>query len=166
MPSARAFALQRHGDQKYGDGKPYIVHLEAVAENVKKWGWILKIDALVMVDLVNAALLHDVLEDTPTTREELSETFNPQVAELVWRVSNEAGVNRKERHRLTHVKTRVSKLAVFLKLMDRISNVEEFDPRFKKMYRKEHAGFKESLYLAEDDFDEIWDYLKIIVERE
>ena len=74
---ALAFARARHDDQcRRGSDTPYWVHLVRVALELARWGH----DEPV---LGQAALLHDVVEDTPTTVAEVAEGFGPQVAELV-----------------------------------------------------------------------------------
>jgi hypothetical protein len=72
---ARAFAIERHGDQLYGKGLPYQWHLGKVAELADKLGYSELIQA--------AAWLHDTVEDTSTTITEISELFGDQVAEIV-----------------------------------------------------------------------------------
>ena len=72
---AAQFAAEKHGGQKRASGDPYIIHPLAVAEILIQ----LKMDA----DTIAAGLLHDTLEDTETTYEELSERFGATVAELV-----------------------------------------------------------------------------------
>jgi (p)ppGpp synthase/HD superfamily hydrolase len=77
LRQALAFARARHGDQwRRGSETPYWVHLVRVALEVARWGQ----DTPV---LVQAALLHDVVEDTPTTPAEVREGFGPDVASLV-----------------------------------------------------------------------------------
>ena len=75
IEQAFQFALAAHADQKRSSGDPYIVHPVAVAETVAEWG--------MDYEAVMAALLHDVVEDTPVTTIELAEEFSPKVAELV-----------------------------------------------------------------------------------
>lgn len=72
---ALKFAIAAHADQKRATGDPYVIHPIAVAEIVANWG----LDS----EVVAAALLHDVVEDTPVTLAELHEAFGPKVAELV-----------------------------------------------------------------------------------
>ncbi len=72
---AATFAAERHKDQKRASGEPYIIHPLAVAEILIQ----LKMDA----DTVCAGLLHDTLEDTETTYDELAELFGKSVAEMV-----------------------------------------------------------------------------------
>ena len=68
-------SLAAHAGQLRRSGEPYIIHPVAVAETVAEWG----LDH----EAVMAALLHDVVEDTSTTLQELAAEFGPKVAELV-----------------------------------------------------------------------------------
>jgi (p)ppGpp synthase/HD superfamily hydrolase len=143
---AMNFAIAKHGDQKYGGDKPYVYHLNCVFMVLRRFG----------VDneaLLQAAFLHDVIEDTNTTYEEVEATFGNEVAELVEAVTNEEGINRKERHLKTYPKIRAVHNSIILKLADRIANVEETfknkDSRNEKlfaMYVQEHRNFKHELY--------------------
>lgn len=72
---AARFADEAHGNQKRQSGEPYIVHPFAVAEILMS----IRMD----VDTVIAGLLHDTLEDTSVTFEELVERFGKTVADLV-----------------------------------------------------------------------------------
>jgi (p)ppGpp synthase/HD superfamily hydrolase len=77
LRQALAFARARHGEQcRRGSDTPYWVHLVRVGLELARWGE-------TSPALFQAALLHDVLEDTPTTLFELQEGFGPEVAELV-----------------------------------------------------------------------------------
>ena len=69
------YANEKHKDQKRKDGSPYIIHPLAVAEIVAEIG--LDTDAIV------AALLHDCIEDTSASFDEISNLFGRTVAELV-----------------------------------------------------------------------------------
>jgi len=75
IKEAFAFSAQAHASQKRMSGEPYITHPLAVAGAVVEW----RMDA----DAVIAALLHDVLEDTGTSKRELAEKFGREVADLV-----------------------------------------------------------------------------------
>jgi GTP pyrophosphokinase/guanosine-3',5'-bis(diphosphate) 3'-pyrophosphohydrolase len=75
IKAAYAFAARAHANQKRMSGEAYITHPLAVAGAVVEW----RMDA----DAVAAALLHDVLEDTGTTKRELADKFGKEVAELV-----------------------------------------------------------------------------------
>lgn len=75
IQAAYAFSANAHADQKRMSGEAYITHPLAVAGAVVEW----RMDA----DAICAALLHDVLEDTGTSKRELAELFGKEVAELV-----------------------------------------------------------------------------------
>lgn len=145
MTGPRAFAIEAHGDQKYGSA-PYIVHLDAVRDVLVRFGFQDE-------DLLTAALLHDVIEDTPVDADLVEEKFGAEVCGLVVAVTNEPGRNRRERHRLTYPKIRnAGWKAIALKLADRIANVEQSlsdaskgRPKPYEMYRHEHQTFSAAL---------------------
>mgnify|MGYP002707407719 CR=1 FL=1 len=72
---AYEFALKAHGDQKRKSGEPYIIHPLEVAYIITT----LELDD----ESICAALLHDVVEDTDVTREDIEREFGPNVLELV-----------------------------------------------------------------------------------
>ncbi|MDR2678606.1 MAG: bifunctional (p)ppGpp synthetase/guanosine-3',5'-bis(diphosphate) 3'-pyrophosphohydrolase [Zoogloeaceae bacterium] len=75
VKTAVRFADWGHQNDKRQSGEPYIIHPLCVAITVVKW----QVDA----DVLCAALLHDLLEDTDVTKEELAQRFGAPVAELV-----------------------------------------------------------------------------------
>ncbi|EKE84458.1 bifunctional GTP diphosphokinase/guanosine-3',5'-bis pyrophosphate 3'-pyrophosphohydrolase [Idiomarina xiamenensis] len=79
IAAAFSVANDAHIDQKRRSGEPYITHPVAVAG--------LLADMRLDHETIMAALLHDVIEDTETTQEDLAEQFGPTVAELVEGVS-------------------------------------------------------------------------------
>jgi hypothetical protein len=93
---AWTFAEERHAAQRYGD-QPYTVHLEHVRAVLASFGH--------GGALGVAAWLHDTVEDTATTREEIAERFGEDVAALVWAVTG-TGKNRKERNASAYEKIR------------------------------------------------------------
>jgi (p)ppGpp synthase/HD superfamily hydrolase len=77
LARALAFARARHGSQfRRGSDTPYWVHLVRVAMELARWGETSPV-------LLQAALLHDTVEDTETTVGEISTGFGPEVADLV-----------------------------------------------------------------------------------
>jgi (p)ppGpp synthase/HD superfamily hydrolase len=135
---ARAFAVAAHGDQRYGS-EPYVVHLAAVREVLRDFDY--------GGDFALAAWLHDTVEDTEVTVEQLEREFGPRVAALVWAVTG-IGNNRKERSASAYAKMRALPDAVTVKLADRIANSEasaRSSPRLLAMYREELAGFTAAL---------------------
>ncbi len=75
LNKAYIFSVKAHGEQKRHSGDPYYAHPIEVAGILAR----LHLD----VASICTALLHDVLEDTDTTYEELAEEFTPEIAELV-----------------------------------------------------------------------------------
>lgn len=118
---AREFALERHADQQYA-GRPYAYHLERVAQVLTRFGY--EGPAYQM-----AAWLHDVVEDTPTTIDEVRDLFGRSVSDLVWSVTG-IGPNRKTRNADIYRKLGEYVFGIPLKVADRIVNHDAsiFDP--------------------------------------
>lgn len=152
------FAFDKHKDQKYGD-MPYFWHLNCVESVLTSILFNVKNEVI-----LSAALLHDVMEDCNVSKEEITQQFGEQVADLVLRLTDERAPTRKERKALTYPKIRESKDAVMIKLADRIANVHEcLDNENKlKMYQKEHDLFKKALYVK-GEFDFAWEELETLL---
>jgi (p)ppGpp synthase/HD superfamily hydrolase len=91
---AYAFAEHAHRGQRRKDGQAYIAHPVRVARILAELGY--------EEDVLAAALLHDVVEDTPVTLPEIRQAFGPNVAELVGCVSEDpalVGAARKRAYR-------------------------------------------------------------------
>ena len=146
---ARYYATTKHAGQLYGNGLPYTYHLNAVEQVLRRFGFTSE-------DILQAAHLHDVLEDTKTKKRELAEFFEESIVDLVWRVTNEPGPNRAERNKRTYPKIRESQNAIILKLADRIANVE-FGGDMVKKYKEEYPMFREALYT--NKAEEMWAHL-------
>jgi (p)ppGpp synthase/HD superfamily hydrolase len=140
IEAARAFASEAHENQAYGE-LPYTYHLEAVANVLNEYA---PSEAGVYERLMCAAWLHDVIEDTDTTRDHVQAHFGHSVAHLVWACTGE-GENRKERNASIYAKIRQYPLAAIVKLADRIANVEHSAPgsKHRLMYAKEMPAFEE-----------------------
>ncbi|MBN1371907.1 MAG: bifunctional (p)ppGpp synthetase/guanosine-3',5'-bis(diphosphate) 3'-pyrophosphohydrolase [Anaerolineaceae bacterium] len=119
---ALAYAAGQHKDQrrKGGDQTPYINHPIEVAELLYRVGKVRD------VNLLLAAILHDTVEDTSTTPEEIETLFGSQVRNLVMEVSDDKSLPKAERKRLqiVHAPHR-SELAKQLKLADKICNIRD-----------------------------------------
>jgi GTP diphosphokinase / guanosine-3',5'-bis(diphosphate) 3'-diphosphatase len=78
------------------------------------------------VNVIVAALLHDVVEDTDTTNDEIRERYGDVVAGLVAEVTDDKNLRKKERKELQveHAPT-ISAPAKLIKIADKISNVRE-----------------------------------------
>ena len=73
--AAYEYAAKMHETQKRRDGSPYVTHCIATAEIIAEQG----LDE----DSVVAALLHDVIEDTPATHDDVKRLFGSSVADIV-----------------------------------------------------------------------------------
>lgn len=144
---ARAYATQAHQrihhQRKYSK-QPYQVHLDAVATLV----------ASVTDDpeLLAAAWLHDTVEDTPATLDDIEAQFGTQVAELVEEltdVSRPGDGNRVVRKQIDRRHTaQASARAKTVKLADLIDNCKDIvrhDPRFARVYLVEMGALLEVL---------------------
>ena len=80
------FAARAHDGQQRASGEPYLTHVLSVAEIVQHLG----LDH----EAVCAAILHDVVEDTPVTLDEVRESFGPDVARLVDGVTKMGQISR------------------------------------------------------------------------
>jgi hypothetical protein len=147
VANARRFATlahQRIDHRRKYSKQPYDVHLKAVAQIV----------ASVSDDpeMLAAAWLHDVVEDTPATLEELEREFGPGVAGLVKEltdVSRPGDGNRSARKAIdrAHLAT-ASPRAKTIKLADLCDNARDIcaaDPHFARVYLREMAALLEVL---------------------
>ena len=119
---AANFAAFKHRNQrrKDADASPYINHPLALANVLANEAGIS--DPVVIC----AALLHDTVEDTNTTFEELRETFGKAIADIVREVTDDKTLPKKERKRLQVVHARTaSRRAKLVKLADKICNLRD-----------------------------------------
>lgn len=119
---ALAFAAHKHRDQrrKDVDASPYINHPITLANVLSHEAGIS--DA----EVICAALLHDTIEDTDTTPEELEQAFGKTIAAIVMEVTDDKNLPKAVRKQLQidHAST-VSNQAKLVKLADKISNLRD-----------------------------------------
>ena len=119
---ALQFAALKHRDQRRKDemASPYVNHLIAVANLLANVG-----DVTDPVTLMGG-ILHDTLEDTQTTPDELDATFGLAVRQVVQEVTDDKSLPKVERKRLQieHA-PHLSIHARQIKLADKISNVQD-----------------------------------------
>ncbi len=137
-------AHQRIGQQRKYSEQPYHVHLEAVARLVAS----VSDDA----EMIAAAWLHDTVEDTPATLDDIEAEFGPAVAELVKEltdVSKPGDGNRARRKAIDRRHSaQASPRAKTVKLADLIDNCRDItrhDRRFARVYLVEMAALLEVL---------------------
>src|SRR5499427_4976690 len=128
ISEAAELAARRHnGQQRKGRGdEPYLNHLAEVANLLATASD--GADA----ELVAAGWLHDTIEDTETTREELAQKFSWRVASLVVECTDDMSLPKSERRRRQVVDaSHKSPGAKLIKIADKISNIGArmlFDP--------------------------------------
>ena len=122
LQQAVDYARNKHKDQKRKDGSPYIIHPLAVAEVVAEMG----LDE----DAVLGALLHDCIEDTDASHEDIERIFGQTVAELVEGVTkltraNFSSTEQAQMENLRKMFMAMSKdiRVVLIKIADRLHNM-------------------------------------------
>lgn len=119
---AVAFAAHKHRDQRRKDpaASPYINHPIALADVLANDGGIDDEEVLC------AAVLHDTVEDTETTIEELAELFGSRIAAIVDEVTDDKRLAKQERkQRQVEHAPHISTQAKLVKLADKICNVRD-----------------------------------------
>ncbi len=123
---ALAFAAHKHRDQRRKDAEasPYINHPIALANLLVNEGGVTDVEVLC------AALLHDTVEDTATTPEELADAFGARVAGIVAEVTDDQRLPKAERKRLQieHA-AGLTPEAKLVKLADKICNLRDVATR-------------------------------------
>jgi guanosine-3',5'-bis(diphosphate) 3'-pyrophosphohydrolase len=119
---ALAFAAHKHRDQRRKDAEasPYINHPIALADVLVNEGGVTDIDVL------SAALLHDTVEDTATTHEELVDVFGTRIARIVAEVTDDQSLQKADRKRLQIERApNISREAKLVKLADKLVNLRD-----------------------------------------
>jgi guanosine-3',5'-bis(diphosphate) 3'-pyrophosphohydrolase len=139
VSEAAELAARRHaGQQRNGRAnEPYVNHLAEVASLLSA------ATEGTDAELVAAGWLHDTLEDTKTTHEELAEYFGLRVAGLVQECTDDMNLPKSERRRLQIVDCpHKSDGAKLIKIADKISNVRaRIFPNPNDGQREELAGY-------------------------
>ena len=116
------YADAKHQYQKRKDGSPYIIHPLAVAEIVAEMG--------LDVDAILGALLHDCIEDTDASHDEIAKLFGETVAELVEGVTKltRANFSSSEQAQMENLRKMFMAMSkdirvVLIKIADRLHNM-------------------------------------------
>lgn len=119
---ALTFAADRHRNQRRKDAEasPYINHPIALANVLANEGGISDVAVLC------AAVLHDTIEDTETTSEELSAKFGPQITAIVLDVTDDKSLDKcvRKQRQIEHA-PHISNEAKLAKLADKICNLRD-----------------------------------------
>ena len=116
------YAREKHKDQKRKDGSPYIIHPLAVAEIVAEMG--------LDVDAILGALLHDCIEDTDASHDDIAKRFGNTTAELVEGVTKltRANFSSSEEQQMENLRKMFMAMSkdirvVLIKIADRLHNM-------------------------------------------
>jgi len=125
--AAYEYAARCHEGQKRKSGEPYIIHPLAVAQIVAEE---LKLDS----ESIEAALLHDCIEDTKATHEDISRLFSPTVADLVEGVSKLTRIQyaTKEDEQMENLRKMLIAMSkdirvILIKIADRLHNMRTME---------------------------------------
>ena len=128
-----------HAGQMRDEGTPYIVHPVRVAVSL--------VDELEIYSpqLICGALLHDVIEDSPTTREDIAEMFGEEIAHIVWLLTKFEDVSLGAYLRAIEEAAHTG--APLVKLCDRLDNLRflAHSPRAEK--KRRYIRTTEAFYL-------------------
>ena len=124
--AAAEFAAKSHEGQLRKSGEPYIIHPLEVAKILISYG----MDEACII----ASLLHDVVEDTEVSKEEISRMFSPEIAELVDGVTKLGKINytSKEEQQVENLRKMLLAMAkdirvIMIKLADRLHNMRTLE---------------------------------------
>ena len=125
LRAAFEFAREAHSPQKRKSGEPYIIHPVNVARIVAQ-------ELELGADPVIAAFLHDVVEDTPYTIEDIRERFGDEVAFLVGVVTKEKKDKYVQSKQIDNFRQILASMqydvrALLIKLADRLHNMRTLD---------------------------------------
>jgi (p)ppGpp synthase/HD superfamily hydrolase len=173
MESQIKWCLEQHSgtNHMYDIYLPYEFHLRMVANVARDF-----IDLIPNLNdgetssrdnVILAAYGHDLIEDTRVSYNDVREVLGLEAANIIYAVSNEKGKNRKERANEKYYEgVRQTSNAVFVKLCDRIANVQYSkmnQGRMFEMYKKENEMFISSLGIAgKHPLKKMFDYLEYL----
>ncbi len=142
VKEAYKYASEAHKDQMRESGEPYITHPTAVAYKLA--------EQHADTDTICAGLLHDVIEDSDATKEDLAHIFNPTIANLVDCVTKFARTqfSTKQEQNLANLRKMLRTpsydiRAINIKLCDRAHNMETL--KFKKNKDKQRENATETM---------------------
>lgn len=154
-------AEKAHANKTY-DIYPYIYHVKQVVKIAEEAGY----DESIIV----ACYLHDTLEDSDLSFNDIKKAFGIEVAEIVYAVTDELGRNRKERKAKTLPKIRANWKATVVKVCDRIANVTQskmYNQKLYAMYQEENELFISSIKSDDhpSEVDRVWKQLDKLLSK-
>ena len=136
IDKAYHYAVEHHGEQKRKDGSPYVTHPIAVAQIVADE---LHLDS----ESIVAALLHDCIEDTDATYDDIAKEFSPTIANLVEGVSKLSRVvyTTKEEEQMENLRKMLMAMSrdirvILIKIADRTHNMRTMEYQSREKQRQ------------------------------
>lgn len=170
IEKAKKFAKKEHGKnrRKYGSREYYYTHPYAVAERLKKFKEYRNDE-----NILAAAYLHDILEETDIKYEDLKAQFNITIANLVKELTSDVSkyVGNGDLAKGKYLANKINNMsnnARLIKLADRehnVSNLPACPDSFTERYSREtqyilnHLNFKPN-NIEKELIDSIWNYIK------
>ncbi len=139
IEKAYLFANQAHAGQTRKSGEPYIVHPISVADILVQLG--------MDTDSVVSALLHDVVEDTPVTSEDIEKNFGSTIAQIIEGLTKlsklnltKMGLKTREEHQAENVRRMLIASnkdirVLIIKLADRLNNMRTLSAMYPQKQR-------------------------------
>ena len=142
VKDALAYATTAHDGQTRSDGSPYIKHPMRVAQSVEQYKRSHNLEAL-----ISAAYLHDTIEDTDTTHEDLERMFGGLVASLVQELTSDKEEIKKigKTQYLSNKMAKMSSYALVIKLADRLDNVQDIKTAKSKKWQERYRAETEQV---------------------
>lgn len=165
LQKAHEYATEKHAGTFRGTKEAYIMHPRRVAKIIAEWGF--------ESEMVIAALLHDIVEDTETPLEEIVSLFGTEVADMVdtvtklnKRLKEYRKLTKKERLALSDAKfqQQISDKALYIKLADRLDNLHTIEgmPAEKRPGKAAHTrdilipmALQEEAFMIVDELEEL-----------
>jgi (p)ppGpp synthase/HD superfamily hydrolase len=159
IDDAFKFMKTKHGIQERKTGGYYFEHPRRVASLVIRFK-----DSYRIEDLLIAALLHDTLEDTTATYEQIEDKFGTMIASIVLELTSDKTktlTNQNKKEYLADKMINMSSYALVIKLCDRLDNIADLD-QTDEIFRKRYI--EETIYLM-DEIDKKRDVITITQHR-
>ncbi|MFD1065166.1 HD domain-containing protein [Oceanobacillus locisalsi] len=155
--NAKALAIKAHqGQTRKNSSEPYITHPIRVAERLEKEGF--------SDDLISAAYLHDVVEDTDISIEDIRKQFGERIASLVASHTEDKSQSWLDRKQATinHLKN-APKEVKYLIIADKLDNLIELEKEYQELgdtiWEKFNAGFNQQKWYNQKIAENMYTYL-------
>ena len=158
-------AMKHKGQVRKYTGEPYFTHCEAVAEAVKTY-YETVLNETAPEEVIAAALLHDVVEDTDATFEMVQDICGETVTRYVWFLTKPpAFVGNRAARKATYnaylaQAPKEVKIIKFFDMKHNAGSIEEYDPKFWEVFRGETVRMLIAL-----DIPDVYNHYQTFVDK-